>query len=120
MTILGDAKQQDLTVRFKKMADGVYVEAKRGALGGVTQVPFYFYVLLLLLGWNEIMAGELHVFYVYLAEKSFADASSASESLPYYAAANGRGWRICHLHAQPVGPDAANGHCRKQPSGGNR
>jgi protein SEY1 len=57
MTILSDAKQQDLSVRFKKMADGVYVEAKRGALGGVTQVPLYFYVLLLVLGWNEIMAG---------------------------------------------------------------
>lgn len=58
MTVLSDAKQQDLNVRFKKMADGVYVEAKRGALGGVTQVPYYFYILLLLLGWNEIMAGK--------------------------------------------------------------
>ena len=57
MTVLGDAKQQDLATRFKKMADGVYVEAKRGALGGVTQVPLYFYGLLLALGWNEIVAG---------------------------------------------------------------
>jgi len=58
MTILGEAKQQDLTVRFKKMADGVYVEAKRGAIGGMTQVPLYFYGLLLALGWNEIVAGK--------------------------------------------------------------
>ena len=54
MTILSDAKRQDLTVRFKKTADGVYVEAKRSAIGGMTQVPLYFYGLLLALGWNEI------------------------------------------------------------------
>jgi len=58
MSILREAKQQDLTVRFKKMADGVYVEAKRSAIGGMTQVPLYFYGLLLALGWNEIVAGE--------------------------------------------------------------
>ncbi|RMZ87108.1 hypothetical protein DV736_g5667, partial [Chaetothyriales sp. CBS 134916] len=55
-TILSDAKRQDLTVRFKKAADGVYVEAKRSAIGGITQVPLYFYVLLLVLGWNELVA----------------------------------------------------------------
>ncbi|KAA6409582.1 MAG: protein SEY1 [Lasallia pustulata] len=56
MTILSEAKRQDLTVRFKKAADGVYVEAKRSAIGGMTQVPLYFYGLLLALGWNEIVA----------------------------------------------------------------
>jgi hypothetical protein len=60
MTILGDAKRQELTVRFKKSADGVYVEAKRSAIGGMTQVPLYFYGLLLALGWNEIIASEYH------------------------------------------------------------
>ncbi|KAB2579295.1 GTP-binding protein sey1 [Lasiodiplodia theobromae] len=56
MTVLSEAKQADLSVRFKKTADGVYVEAKRGAIGGITQVPLYFYGLLLALGWNEIWA----------------------------------------------------------------
>ncbi|KAL8669525.1 MAG: hypothetical protein Q9168_005885 [Polycauliona sp. 1 TL-2023] len=56
MTILTDSKKQDITVRFKKTADGVYVEAKRSAIGGMTQVPLYFYGLLLALGWNEIVA----------------------------------------------------------------
>ncbi|KIW87588.1 protein sey1 [Cladophialophora bantiana CBS 173.52] len=55
-TVLNEAKRQDLTVRFKKAADGVYVEAKRSAIGGMTQVPLYFYGLLLALGWNEIVA----------------------------------------------------------------
>ena len=57
MTILSESKRQDLVIRFKKTADGVYVEAKRGAIGGVAQVPWYFYVLLLALGWNEIFMG---------------------------------------------------------------
>lgn len=56
MTILTDAKRQDITTRFKKTADGVYVEAKRSAIGGMTQVPLYFYGLLLVLGWNELVA----------------------------------------------------------------
>jgi len=56
MTVLNEAKQQDISIRFKKTADGVYVEAKRSAIGGVTQVPLYFYGLLLALGWNEIVA----------------------------------------------------------------
>ncbi|CAI6328619.1 unnamed protein product [Periconia digitata] len=55
MTILSDTKQADLLIRFKKTADGVYVEAKRSAIGGMTQVPLYFYGLLLALGWNEIV-----------------------------------------------------------------
>lgn len=58
MTVLSEAKRQDLVVRFKKTADGVYVEAKRSAIGGVAQVPLYFYGLLLALGWNEIIAGK--------------------------------------------------------------
>ncbi|KAF2730525.1 GTP-binding protein Sey1 [Polyplosphaeria fusca] len=56
MTVLSDAKAADLLMRFKKTADGVFVEAKRSAIGGMTQVPLYFYGLLLALGWNEIVA----------------------------------------------------------------
>ncbi|KAI1262377.1 RHD3/Sey1 [Xylariaceae sp. FL1019] len=55
MTVLSEGKRQDLVVRFKKMADGVYVEAKRSAIGGVSQVPLYFYGILLALGWNELL-----------------------------------------------------------------
>lgn len=59
MTMISEAKRQELTVRFKKAADGVYVEAKRSAIGGMTQVPFYIYCLLVALGWNEIVAGKI-------------------------------------------------------------
>ncbi len=37
-------------VRFKKTGGWCYVEAKRSAIGGITQVPLYFYVILLVLG----------------------------------------------------------------------
>lgn len=56
MTVISDPRCADISARFKKTADGIYVEAKRGAIGGVTQVPLYFYGLLLALGWNEIVA----------------------------------------------------------------
>ena len=56
MTILSDAKSSDLTHRFRKTADGVFVEAKRGTLGGVTQTPWWMWCLLLVLGQNEIFA----------------------------------------------------------------
>jgi protein SEY1 len=72
MTVLSESKRQDLVIRFKKTADGVYVEAKRGALGGITQVPLYFYALLLVLGWNEILAGR------------FLPSSSCLLSMTYY------------------------------------
>ncbi len=58
MTVLSEAKRRDLLARFKKTADGVFVEARRSAIGGVAQIPFYFYGLLLALGWNEIVAGK--------------------------------------------------------------
>jgi hypothetical protein len=63
MTVLSESKRQDLVVRFKKMADGVYVEAKRSAIGGITQVPLYFYIVLLIFGWNEIIMGKSSVIF---------------------------------------------------------
>lgn len=55
-TILSDSRAADIAARFKKTADGVYVEAKRSAIGGVAQVPLYFWGLVLALGWNEMVA----------------------------------------------------------------
>jgi hypothetical protein len=54
--VLSDTRQADTLTRFRKMADGVYVEAKRGALGGVTQTPWWMWGLLLVFGQNEIFA----------------------------------------------------------------
>lgn len=67
-TILSDTKAADLATRFRKTADGVFVEAKRSAVGGVAQVPLYFYGLLLALGWNELVAVLKNpLYFVFLA-----------------------------------------------------
>ena len=106
MTVLSDSKQADLLVRFKKTADGVYVEAKRSAIGGMTQVPLYFYGLLLALGWNEIVAGTLPSVF---QTAHYLILSSASQ--PYLLHLPHSPWccRLCHLHAQSLGPDRAHG-----------
>lgn len=83
MTVLSEAKQQDLLMRFKKTADGVYVEAKRSAIGGMTQVPLYFYGLLLALGWNEIMTGRsipIFSYSSYSFNTSYTNFSQFSET----------------------------------------
>lgn len=54
--VLSPSKQLDLSTRFRRMADGVYVEAKRGAIGGVAQVPLWIYGIMVALGWNELWA----------------------------------------------------------------
>lgn len=110
MTVLSEAKRQDLVVRFKKTADGVYVEAKRSAIGGVAQVPLYFYGLLLALGWNEIVAGKLPFPQKNPALVVNTFCSPSKPSLLYHAHPSWC-WSLCNIHTQPVGPDAADGEC---------
>ena len=107
MLILGDAKRQDLATRFKKAADGVYVEAKRSAIGGITQVPLYFYGLLLALGWNELVAGE---FMVSLSRSMLIDYSASKSSILHPACSHWCG-SICHLDAKPLGTNTEYEQC---------
>ncbi|TDZ74610.1 Protein sey1 [Colletotrichum trifolii] len=91
MTVLSETKRQDLVVRFKKTADGVYVEAKRSAIGGIAQVPYYFYVALVALGWNEIVAvlrnPFLFIFLIILAGGTYI-AYTLNMLGPMYQMAN--------------------------------
>ncbi|KAK5937997.1 Dynamin-like GTPase that mediates homotypic ER fusion [Knufia obscura] len=67
-TLLSEPKRQDLTVRFKKAAEGVFMEAKRSTVSGIQSVPLYFYVILLALGWNELVAVLRNpVYFIFLA-----------------------------------------------------
>lgn len=116
MTMLSENKRQDLVVRFKKTADGVYVEAKRSAIGGMTQVPWYFYVLLLVLGWNEIWMGK--IFEEFLVW-NLANCCSFAQSVHVHPS-HPAGWR--HLHCvvpQPPGPHDANGQRGRWPGLGH-
>ncbi|CCG82749.1 Protein sey1 [Taphrina deformans PYCC 5710] len=56
LRIMSSSRQVDLISRFRRTADAVYVEAKRSTVSSVASVPLYFYGLLLVLGWNELMA----------------------------------------------------------------
>ena len=103
MTMLSDAKRQDLIVRFKKAADGVYVEAKRSAIGGMTQVPLYFYGILLALGWNEIIAGVFpppqFIFSVSERNKLMDQLNSAAESRLLLPVVRVRHWCVRDVSA---------------------
>ncbi len=106
MMVLSDTKRQDVTTRFKKTADGVYVEAKRSAIGGMTQVPLYFYGLLLALGWNEIVAGKprFSPFGNLLAD-SRSPTQPRLLHLPHPAGSR----RLRHIHFEFMGPNVPDG-----------
>jgi hypothetical protein len=61
--VLSEARQHDITQKFRRMADGMFIEAKRSAIGGVAQVPYWIYGAMFALGWNEIYAVISSPFY---------------------------------------------------------
>jgi hypothetical protein len=67
MVVLSAGRQAEAEHRFRKMADGVYLEAKRGALGGVTQTPWYIWLAIAVLGKNEFTAVLRNPFLVVLS-----------------------------------------------------
>ena len=54
--VLSERRCAELGHRFRREADAAYVEAKRGTVSSMTQVPWWMYVVLIVLGWNEAMA----------------------------------------------------------------
>lgn len=54
--VLSERRCAELGRRFRRDADAAYVEAKRGTVSSMTQVPWWMYVVLVVLGWNEAMA----------------------------------------------------------------
>ena len=118
MTIIGETKKQDLATRFKKTADGVYVEAKRSAIGGVTQVPLYFYGLLLALGWNEIVAGKLSL--PYTSRLSFRlTIISLAKPYVFHLPDPHRRRSLCHLYPQSLGSHVPNDERSQRTRGRN-
>ena len=117
MTVLSEGKRQDLVVRFKKTADGVYVEAKRSAIGGMTQVPLYFYVILLVLGWNEIVMG-MHSFPLACLPAVSVNLTlnvSLAQPVPLPLDHTGGRWHLRCLHLEPARPHDADGQCGPEP-----
>ncbi|KAG5440170.1 hypothetical protein PCANB_001739 [Pneumocystis canis] len=66
--IISLIKQQQLSNKFKRVADVIYIDAKRSIVTNVTRIPVYFYILLLALGWNEIVMiirNPLYIFFIF-------------------------------------------------------
>jgi len=56
LTVFSETKVLELTTKFRKDADAYYVEAKRSTVSSVSQIPYWMYGVLVVLGWNEAMA----------------------------------------------------------------
>ncbi|KAI8139063.1 RHD3/Sey1 [Fennellomyces sp. T-0311] len=56
LTILTEAKQIDITNRFKRESDAFYLEAKRSVVATTAKIPTWLLVVMIALGWNEFMA----------------------------------------------------------------
>lgn len=54
--LLSSRQEQSVITKFKKQIDLIYTDAKRSMVQSRTSIPAYFYLLLLVLGWNELMA----------------------------------------------------------------
>lgn len=54
--ILSEAEKAEVMAKFKREVDAKFVETKRSIIQHVTQIPYYIYLVILVLGWNEFMA----------------------------------------------------------------
>lgn len=56
LTVLSDTKADEIASRFRREADAYYLEAKRSMISSISQVPYWMYGVLAVLGWNEFIA----------------------------------------------------------------
>ncbi|KAM0748378.1 root hair defective 3 GTP-binding protein [Meredithblackwellia eburnea MCA 4105] len=56
LRILSDTKADELSARFRREADAYYLEAKRSIVSSISQIPYWMYGVLAVLGWNEFVA----------------------------------------------------------------
>ncbi|KAJ1034621.1 hypothetical protein NDA18_001477 [Ustilago nuda] len=56
LTVLSEARKAQISSRFRKEADALYVEAKRSTVPSIAQIPLWMLGLMVFLGWNEFIA----------------------------------------------------------------
>ncbi|KAN0060995.1 Dynamin-like GTPase that mediates homotypic ER fusion [Thecaphora frezii] len=56
LTVFTEGRKAEIGVRFRKEADALYVEAKRSTVSSIAQIPLWMYGVMVVLGWNEMMA----------------------------------------------------------------
>ncbi|GMM37531.1 dynamin-like GTPase [Saccharomycopsis crataegensis] len=54
--ILSDIQQNNVSGKFKKQIDIIYIDAKRSTIQSISSIPYWIYVVIVILGWNEFMA----------------------------------------------------------------
>ncbi|CUM53402.1 Protein SEY1 [Debaryomyces fabryi] len=54
--ILSESDKAVILAKFKKEINAKFIETKRSIIQNVTQIPYYIYLVILVLGWNEFMA----------------------------------------------------------------
>lgn len=54
--IVSEKEKAEILSKFKREADAKFVETKRSIMQLVTQIPYYIYLIIVVLGWNEFMA----------------------------------------------------------------
>ena len=56
LVLITDAHQKNVSMQFQKEIELLFIDAKRSVVSGTTSIPPYVLLLLLILGWNELMA----------------------------------------------------------------
>ncbi|ODQ82613.1 hypothetical protein BABINDRAFT_159165 [Babjeviella inositovora NRRL Y-12698] len=54
--LLSSKRVETIKGKFKKQSDAIFFEAKRSIIQSVSQIPYYIYLIIAVLGWNEFMA----------------------------------------------------------------
>lgn len=53
--LLTSRQQNKVRDRFKRESDAIYIDAKRSIISNISSIPYYIYLIILVLGWNEFM-----------------------------------------------------------------
>lgn len=53
--LLTAIQQNKIRDRFKRESDAIYIEAKRSVISQISSIPYYIYLIIMVLGWNEFM-----------------------------------------------------------------
>ncbi|ODV58657.1 dynamin-like GTPase SEY1, partial [Ascoidea rubescens DSM 1968] len=64
--ILSAEQQNSIKHKFKRQADAMYVEAKRSTIQSITSIPYWIYIIIAILGYDEFMAIIKNPLYITL------------------------------------------------------
>ncbi|KAI5961437.1 SEY1 [Candida pseudojiufengensis] len=54
--IINESEKSEIYIKFKKEIDAKFIETKRSIVQHITSIPYYIYIIIIILGWNEFMA----------------------------------------------------------------